>query len=293
MPESFGIPLNKAAKLGGSGFGAVGFGPVRYQWFKDEAEIPGATAETIDFPAQSTATDTSSYRLEISDDLGTAILGPVDVFYFDPNEALDNTELVFTIPDLESLDYSDMLLTGTDAPDGIDALRLARDRFSPFKTVTFIEAKVNGPTILSFAGNAAIILNGISPDGRITNFENDNQLNYLPIRNSLENTVRFLYSGNPYDSSSFSIVDSVTLSPTPLLIGQPKDQPTVIGMDKNLKFDSVSLGDTVLELIKNGQVFLSSSGPSINLETLNENDSGTYELRINADIGGSVTSAPF
>ena len=293
LPETFGIPLNKAAKLGGSGFGAVGYGPVRYQWFKDEAEIPGATSATIDFPAQSTAIDTSSYRLEISDDLGTAILSPVDVFYFDPNEALDNTELVFTFPDLESLDYSDMFLTGTDAPDGIDALRLARDRFSPFKTVTFIEAKVNGPTILSFAGNAAITLNGISPEGRISNFENDNQLNYIPIRNSLENTVRFLYSGNPYDSSSFSIVDSVTLSPTPLLMGQPIDQPTVIGMDKNLKFDSVSLGTTILELIKNDQVFLSSSDASISLETLTENDSGTYQLRLNASIGGSVTSEPF
>lgn len=297
LPETFGIPINKIAKLQSlEYFGVVGLGDLRYQWYKDDEIVNGATERFLDLPAQATPLESSFYRLEISDDLGTATVGPIHAFYFDPAEALDNTELIFDIPDLLSRNYSNLYVAGALAPNGVDGLRLqtlflGNTEYST--TIPSVSSQITGPKLLSFEGNARLLVNGISVEQKTVEINDEFGKTYIAIRNSLENTVSFQHGYDLSGRPIFGIIDQVQVFEGPVIITVPESQMTITGLERVLDFDYMSLGDTTFELIEDSQTTLTSNNPSINLGSLSEEDSGSYQLRITSEIGGSVTSARF
>lgn len=54
---------------------AIGTGPLRYQWRRNEVDLPGATASTLTIPEASLA-DAGTYTVLISDELGSALSAP-------------------------------------------------------------------------------------------------------------------------------------------------------------------------------------------------------------------------
>jgi hypothetical protein len=74
-------PANTAADVGGSfslQVEASGLGPLAYQWYKDGAAIPGATAASY-ATVQAGAADAGSYRVQVSNANGTTASAPATV----------------------------------------------------------------------------------------------------------------------------------------------------------------------------------------------------------------------
>lgn len=292
LPPTYAVLAGKSPTLEFQG--AVGMGDLRYQWYKNNALLPGETESRIVFPATTGSQETDLYKLEVTDDLASTSM-TTEVIYFDLNEVLDNEDLTFTIPDLAHQNYSNLLLTGTSAPDGVDALALMNHDFvqEQLLSIKEISAQITGPTILSFAGDAGIQINGVTPGKKKTMLENGSEKTYVAINNSNTSTVRWFSYSNFGGYRGTRILDQVQLSQGPVLIKSPSDQKSVTGRSRLLDFEAIHLGEAAYQLVKGGQIVMETPTPSLDLAALETSQSGQYRLRVSSTVGGEIISDPF
>jgi len=269
LPEYFPVPLGKVSKLEVE---ADGFGTITYKWFRDGVEIPGETEASISIPAASESGQ-FNYKVDVTDQLGSTLSNSALVEFFDLSEVLDNDLLEFTIPDLPSQNYSGMLLTGSDAPDGEDALYLSLSGGDTATWTNTVSTVIEGPAIVSYLNREAIT-------------------RYFLIDSSGPESVEWSATSGPFGPIP-RILDQVKLSQKPVLFQSPEKQTTVVGLDRMLVYDFMSVGETTQQLLKSGQVIVESENQPINLQSLGLNQDGFYQLRISNEFGEEVLSDPF
>lgn len=273
-----------------------------YKWFRNSSEIPGEIAPSIVIPEADEIGEVS-YKVEVTDSLGTTVSPAAKVKVFSINEALDNDDLLFEVEDSLSGTYSDMLRTGEDAYDGEDAIYLEffdalRDH-QYHQTSRSISTQIEGPTILKFRfhGIVAVRLNGENPNVSLYAYnyseeDGDWTIAYVPIPEG-NNDVEFSASAYFFSKSGSGVLDQVELVTQPKVFFNATNYRRLKGSDIPIHYTYVAAGDITHHLLRGEEIIATTENERVILPSAEVSDSGTYKVRILNEFGEEAFSEEF
>ena len=301
VTQPFPAPLGKDVLLPVTFTGLV---ELDFQWYKEGAELPGETNQTLLVPPEE-APQNVEYRIEISDGSHSLTSDAIVVEHIALEDILNNHELRFSIPDEEDKDYSNLIVRGEEAYDGESALFLEvtfDEPPNPILSPTLLSAFVEGPTMVNFVSTThlKVDVDGQYPEGnRHLPFNEGPWIRFfIPIYETGMHEVTWSNNfgfatgtGLVFDSG---IIDQVHLSVDPVINFGPFDHTISVGQISDTLFDFVAVGNTVRHELLRGDVAVEEKiNRPVTFETLKLGEDGTYRIRISNELGGSVTSTPF
>ena len=299
--QPFPAPLGKEVLLPVT---FPGLDDLEFQWFKEGAELPGETHQTLLIPPEE-GSQIVEYGIQISDGSLSLTSDAIVVEHIALEDVLNNHDLRFSIPDEADKDYSNLIVRGEEAYDGESALFLEvtfDEPPNPILSPTLLSAFVEGPTMVNFVSTAhlKVDVDGQYPEGNSHMPFNEGPWIqfFVPIYESGMHEVtwsnHFIFvtgTGLVFRSGH---IDQVSLSVDPIIHFGPFDHTISVGQISDTLFDFVAIGNTVKhELLRGEAVVEEKINHPVTFENLKLGEDGTYRIRISNELGGSVTSTPF
>jgi hypothetical protein len=290
LPEFYQVPVGKESLLT---VAAEGKGDLSYQWYRDLELLPGETQFGI-ILVQNEA-GTSNYQVEVSDSLGSKLSTPVTVNFFDITNVLDNDSLVFTIPNLDSQNYTNLLVKGVEAWDGQDALHLVSCnlRCDPrvFTTVASVSTEIEGSALLSFYSKGQVFIRVDGEGG----FENppgeDWALRTIPVLGPGTHTVRWSTGG--FLGVSTGWLDQIEIQrflPSDL-IEVPQPFPAPLGKTVKLGITIPGLEQVSFQWMKDGLPLEGETQSELLIPSQNNPLVSEYSVKVSRDSNAITSDA--
>ncbi len=255
-PTITGQPRSKEATVGGFtsfGVAATGAGPITYQWQRNGVNIPGATDSTYNI-GWVQLSDAGTYRVNVTNPGGTVTSDSV---------TLTVTPVVIPPPAITGQPRSKEVAVGA---------------------ATFFGVAANGAAPITYQWQR----NGVNIAGAT-----NSNYNIASAQLSDAGTYRVNVTNPGGTVSSDSAVLTVTpvAVPPPTITGQPQNRVATVGTATS--FSVVATGNTPItyQWVRNGSDLSGATGNTLNLNSVQLGDAGTYRVRV-TNPGGSVLSDP-
>ena len=249
-------PLSQAVEPGGSvtfTVAATGTEPLTYQWFKDGAEIEGASSDWLDVAAV-TASDAGDYSVLVGNEVDSIISEPA------------------------------ALTVASEGPEAPQIIRQPEGHsVTTGETIVFtVEAIGAEPISFQWAKDGIAIDGANSPSLVISPVEESDAGDYLVVvSNEVDATT----------SHAAALVVTTGAMGVPLIKRQPESQTAAVG--ETAVFTVLATGAEPMTYLwsKDGSKIEGAHSESLVIGEVSEKDAGNYTVAIHNDID-SVTSLP-